>query len=132
METKMAKKQLHVVEVAYRATIEEQDDPIVWLCHAMRGAGAELDLLLCGNAIGYGVRRQGVPPVALGARHQTRAPDLAGDLARLLAKRVAGYYVEEDAAERGIDGAALLDGLVPVSRAKLPNLFAGYDQVHRW
>jgi hypothetical protein len=128
----MAKKQLHVVEVAYRATVEEQDDPVVWLCHAMRGAGAELDLLLCGNAVTYGVREQGVAPLALGPRRQARAPDLAGDLARLLGRQVAGYYVEEDAAERGIDAAALLDGLVPISRAKLANLFAGYDLVHRW
>jgi hypothetical protein len=128
----MSKKQLHVVEVAYRATIEEQDDPIVWLCHAMRGAGARLDLLLCGNAVGYGIRKQGVPPLELGPRKQARTPDLAGDLARLLGRQVAGYYVEEDAAERGIDGSALIDGLVPISRAKLANLFAGYDQVHRW
>jgi hypothetical protein len=128
----MAKKQLHVVEIAYRATLEEQDDPIVWLCHAMRGAGAELDLLLCGNAVAYGVREQGVAPLGFGARRQTRTPDLAGDVAKLLGRQVAGYYVEEDAAERGIDAAALLEGLVPVSRAKLANLFARYDQVHRW
>jgi hypothetical protein len=128
----MPKKQLHVVEVAYRATLEEQDDPIVWLCHAMRGAGAELDVLLAGNAVAYGVREQGVAPLVLGPRRQTRAPDLAGDLVRLLGKRVAAYYVEEDAAERGIDAAALLDGLTPVSRAKLATLFGCYDQVHRW
>jgi hypothetical protein len=128
----MAKKQLHVVEVAYRATIEEQDDPVVWLCHAMRGAGAELDLLLCGNAVAYGVREQGVAPLGFGARRQTRAPDLSGDLARLLGRGVTAYYVEEDLAERGIESGALLDGLAPVSRAKLAHLFAAYDQVHRW
>ena len=38
----MSKRQLHIVDGAYRATLEEQDDPVVWLCHAMRGAGAEL------------------------------------------------------------------------------------------
>jgi hypothetical protein len=128
----MAKKQLHVIEGAYRATLEEQDDTIVWLCHAMRGAGAELDVLLAANAVGYGVPRQGVPPLAFGSRRQKHAPDLAGDLARLLAKRVTGYYLEEDAAERGLGAGDLLDTLVPVSRAKLATLFAGYAQVHRW
>jgi hypothetical protein len=128
----MNKKQLHVVDVAYRATLEEQDDPVIWLCHAMRGAGSALDLLLCGNAVAYGVRGQGVAPLEIGTRRQKRAPDLTGDLTRLLARQVACYYVEEDAAERGIDSRSLLDGLVGVPRAKLPTLFAGYDQVHRW
>jgi hypothetical protein len=128
----MQKKQLHVVEVAYRATLEEQDDPIVWLCHAMRGAGAEIDLLLAGNAVSYGVRGQRVAPLEIGARRQQRAPDLAGDLERLMARRVACHYVEEDAAERGIEPGSLLGGLVPVSRAKLATLFGHYDQVHRW
>ena len=54
----MSKRLLHIVESAYRATLEEQDDPVVWLCHAMRGAGAALDLLLQGNAVAYGVREQ--------------------------------------------------------------------------
>ena len=128
----MSKKQLHVVDVAYRATLEEQDDPIVWLCHALRGAGAELDLVLSGNAVAYGVREQRVAPLEIGRRHQKHAPDLTGDLTRLLTRQVACYYVEEDAAERGIEPESLLDGVVPLSRAKLATLFAGYDQVHRW
>jgi hypothetical protein len=128
----MNKKLLHIVESAYRATLEEQDDPVVWLCHAMRGAGAELDLLLQGNAVSYGVRTQEVEPLQFGSRRQKHASHLAGDLTSLLGKRVACYYLEEDAAERGIEASELLEGLVPVSRAKLAMLFAGYDQVHRW
>jgi hypothetical protein len=128
----MSRKQLHVIDGAYRATLEEQDDTVVWLCHALRGAGAELDLVLSGNAVGYGVRAQQVQPLAFGERRQKHAPDLAGDLAGLLARRVTGYYVEEDAAERGIEAGTLLEGLVPISRAKLATLFSGYDQIHRW
>jgi hypothetical protein len=128
----MSKKQLHLVEVAYRATLEEQDDPIVWLCHALRGAGSQLDLVLAGNAVAYGVRGQETPPLQVGSRRQKHAPDLGGDLKRLMARQVACHYVEEDAAERGIGSGSLLEGLVPVSRAKLATLFAGYDQVHRW
>lgn len=128
----MSKKQLHIVDVAYRATLEEQDDPVVWLCHALHGAGASIALLLTGNAVAYGVRTQGVGPLAFGARQQQRAPDLTGDLTRLLAKQVACYYVEDDALERGIEPEGMLDGLVGIARDKLPSLFAGYDQIHRW
>jgi hypothetical protein len=128
----MSKRQLHIVHSAYRATLEEQDDTIVWLCHALRGAGAELDLLLEGNAVAYGLRSQEVTPLAFGDRRQRHAPDLAGDLTSLLAKQVRGIYVEEDAAERGIAPDQLLEGLAPISRAKLAGLFAHYEQVHRW
>jgi hypothetical protein len=128
----MNRKQLHIVENAYRATLEEQDDPVVWLCHALRGAGAELDLLLQGNAVSYGVRAQQVEPLQFGERRQRHAPDLAGDLTGLLSKRVACFYLEEDAVERGIDADELVDGLVGVPRAKLALLFARYDQIHRW
>ena len=128
----MPKKVLHVVGTAYRATLEEQDDPVIWLCHVMRGTGAELALLLEGNAVSYGVRAQQVAPLEFGARRQQHAPDLGGDLAALLGKSVACFYLEEDATERGIAAHELIDGLASISRAKLPLLFARYDQVHRW
>jgi hypothetical protein len=128
----MSKRVLHIVDGAYRATLEEQDDPVVWLCRAMRSAGGELDLLLHGNAVVYGVRAQEVEPLVFGERRQRHAPDLAGELEGFLGQEASCFYVEEDPVERGIAPDELLDGLVPVSRAKLAELFSGYDQVHRW
>ena len=128
----MAKRILNIVSSAWRATLEEQDDTIVWLTHAMRGAEAQVAVLLAENAVGYAARAQDASGLAFGARKQTNPPRLADDLAKLAGKQVRVYYVGEDAAERGIDAGELIDGVEPVERAKLPRLFAEFDQVLRW
>ena len=37
-------KTLQIVDTAYRATLEEQEDTVLWLTHVLRGAGAELTM----------------------------------------------------------------------------------------
>lgn len=125
-------KVLNVIETAYRATLEEQDDTIVWLSHALKGAGAELDVLLRANAANYAVKAQSVVPLAFGERQQKSAPHIADDITGLIGKGVAVYVVEEDLADRGIESEELLDGLKTLSGKQMPKLFAGYDQVWHW
>lgn len=125
-------KALNIVETAYRATLEEQDDPVVWITHAMKGAGADLGLLLRGNAVNYAVKAQRVDPLSFGARTQKSTPRLAEDVRGLIGKGVEVYIVKEDLTDRGLEGEELIAGLKTVRRAELPGLLEAHDQVWHW
>ena len=125
-------KVLQIVESAYRATIEEQDDTILWLTQAMRNAGAELDVLLRANAVNYAIAGQDASGLAFGDWTQTQPPNIPDDVARLIGKGVAIYAVAEDLAERGLGDARMVDGVERIGRAALPRLMGGYDQIWHW
>lgn len=128
----MAKKILQIVESAYRATLEEQDDTVVWISHAMKGSGGDLGVLLRGNAVNYAVRGQDASGLSFGERKQTQPPRLDDDLAKLMEKGVDVYLVEEDLAERGLERTDLIPGPRTVKRDGLPALLDSYDQVWHW
>src|SRR2546423_1837279 len=125
-------KVLNIVEAAYRGTLEEQDDTIVWICHAMKGAGADIDVLLRGNAVNYAVKAQDASGLSFGGQEQTQPPRIAGDLNKLQGKGAKIYVLEDAFRERGIEPSDLIDGLDFVPRSKLALLFAGYEQVWHW
>jgi sulfur relay (sulfurtransferase) DsrF/TusC family protein len=125
-------KVLQIIETAYRATIEEQDDTVVWITHAMKGAGGDLDVLLRGNAVNYALRGQDAAGLAFGEWRQTQPPRLADDIAGLIGKGVDVYYVQDDAVARGISESALVEDLKPLARNGLAALFGTYDQVWHW
>lgn len=125
-------KVLNIVETAYRATLEEQDDPVVWILHAMKGAGAEHGVVLSGNAVNYAVMAQGVPPLMFGDKVQKHAPRIAEQVAGLVAKGVEVMVVRECLQARGIDEEELMDGLTMIQQAALPKVINGYDQVWHW
>jgi sulfur relay (sulfurtransferase) DsrF/TusC family protein len=128
----MAKKILQIVENAYRATLEEQDDPVLWLATSLRGNGVDLDVLLRGNAVNYLVQAQDASGLQLGERRQTQPPRLADDVRRLLDKGVTVYYVEDDVRRRGLERAELIERAQPVAAHALPELIADYQQVWQW
>jgi sulfur relay (sulfurtransferase) DsrF/TusC family protein len=128
----MPRKVLNVIESAYRATLEEQDDTVVWITHAMKGAGADLHVLLRGNAVNYLVKGQDASGLQFGERKQTQPPRIGDDVAKLMEKGVDVWFVEDDAAERGLERTELLAGAKPVSRAGLAKLFDSYDQIWHW
>ena len=125
-------KALNVIGTAYRGTLEEQDDTIVWITHAMKGAGADLDVLLRASAVNYASKTQEVPPLSFGDRTQKNAPHIAKDVSGLIGKGIAVYVIDEDVAERGIADGDLIEGLTRIKRAEVPKLLDGYDHVWSW
>lgn len=125
-------KILNVIESAYRATSEEQDDTIVWISHALKGAGADLAVLLRGNAVNYAVGEQATPALTFGDWTQSHPPALAKDIQSLIDKGASVYLVRDDAGERGLEGTELLPGVTPIARTGLPALFDQFDAVWHW
>ena len=129
----MTKKSLNVVESAYRAVMEEQDDTILWLLAAMQGAGGAHTVVLRGNAVNYAVAGQGAPGLTVGDWKQTQAPRMDRDVTDLIENRkIPVYVVEEDLAERGIASDELVSGVKLLSRRALPKLFAEYEIISHW
>jgi sulfur relay (sulfurtransferase) DsrF/TusC family protein len=128
----MGLKVLNIVESAYRATIEEQDDTILWTSSALKGAGADVDVLLRGNAVNYGVRGQDASGLQFGTRKQTHPPQIEDDLQRLMDLGAKVYVTTDDAAERGLERTDLIGGLEPISRSRIAKLCADYDQIWHW
>ncbi|MDD9939689.1 MAG: DsrE family protein [Myxococcales bacterium] len=128
----MATKTLNIIESAYRATLEEQDDTIVWISSALRGASAEVDVLLEGSAVNYAVRGQDATGLALGTWQQSQPPRLDHDIKNLMDKGAAVFFVADDAAERGIERTDMVDGVQPIARRDMAQLFSGYGRIWRW
>ncbi len=128
----MAKKILNLIETAYRGTLEEQDDPVIWLTHVLKGNAAEVGVLLRGNAVNYAVRGQDASGLSFGDRIQSQPPRIDSDVVALSKKGVPVFFVEEDALERGIQRGDLIEGVQPLGRAGVAQLFESYDQVWHW
>jgi len=129
----MAKKTLNIVETAYRAVMEEQDDTILWLLAAMQGAGADHTVVLRGNAVNYAVAGQGAPGLTIGGWNQTQAPRMDNDVVDLITKRkIPVFVIEEDLVTRGIERGELVADVELLSSKMLANRMAEYEIVMHW
>ncbi len=128
----MSTKHLVILDTAYRANLEEQDDPVLWLTHSLRRAGADLDLLLRGNAVNYGVKTQDASGLVFGDCPQSQPPRIARDVRALADEGVRVFYVDEDARERGIARDELIDEVEPVSNRAVSRLFESYTGIWQW
>ena len=98
----------------------------------MKNAGAELALLLRGNAVNYLVEGQDAGGLVFGEWEQTQPPRIASDLAALAAKNVEIWYIAEDVADRGIERNQLIAGAQPVGCENLAELLDRYHRIWYW
>ena len=125
-------KILNIVETAFRGTIEEQDDTVIWTVHAMKNSGQQATVLLRGNIVCHAVTGQDASGLQIRGTHQTNPVDLAGDLSKLMAAGVEVFVVAEDAADRGLAPAELVDGVQSVDRAGVAALCDAHEAVWHW
>ncbi len=125
-------KILSIVETAYRATVEEQDDTVLWLTGALKNAGADISVLLSGNAVNYLVKGQDASGLSIGPVKLGNAPRIDEDVERLRQKGVTVYAIREDARDRGLDPGRVLPGIEFISRADVASVIERHDQVWYW
>ena len=125
-------KILSIVERAYHGTIEEQDDTILWLSHMFKNAGADISILLRGNAVNYAVMGQDASGLSFGAVKIEVPPTLDKDVAALVAAQIPTYVVQEDLDDRGIRREELADGLKIISRQEVADLYDSHDSIWHW
>jgi len=128
----MAQRILSIVGTAYRGTVEEQDDTILWLTHMLKTGGLDITVLLRTSAVNYAVRGQDAAGLHFGAATVEHPPALDTDLAGLMDHGVPVLYVEDDAAALGLGADRMIDGVEAVPMRDVAELCGGFEQVWHW
>ncbi len=125
-------KILSIVETAYRATAEEQDDTILWLTHMLKNAGSDISILLRANAVNYAAKGQDASGLRFGEMTMTHPPEIDKDVSKMIEKGIPVFIVEEDVQERGLADDDLITGIQKLERKAIPEPIDQYEQVWHW
>jgi sulfur relay (sulfurtransferase) DsrF/TusC family protein len=122
---------LSIIDSAYRATIEEQDDTAVWFRHAMKNGGADVAILLRGDAVNYAAVDQDAKGLRFGNR-TVKGSDMVRDIKAVIEKKISLYVVADDLMERGIPASQLIPGIEQIQRSGIAKLIDSHDHILSW
>ena len=125
-------KILSIAERAYHGTIEEQDDTVLWMSHILKNAGADISLLLRGNAVNYTVLGQDASGLSFGGEKMEVGPKLDRDVAEIIKAGIPTYVVREDLEDRGISQNEIAQGVKLVGRSEVADLYESHDAIWHW
>lgn len=124
---------LCICDQGYRASIEEQDDTVVWMANMLQRADdTSAALLLRGSAVNYAFKGQQSVGVTFGDWKQSHPANFPRDLAKFTDDGGVVYALSEDVESHGLSGDDLIDGIKQVRRNAVANLVAEYDLVSFW
>src|SRR5688572_14378288 len=110
---------LNVIETAYRAAPAQPGEGVLSVAAALQNAGADVSVLLRGNAVNYIVRTN-------------RPPGIGEDVEKLRDKGATVYAVREDARDRGLDPGRIVAGIEFISRADVADVIEKHDLIWYW
>lgn len=125
-------KYLSVIDGAYRASMEEQDDAGLWFTGAVKNAGLECDILLTGNAVNYAVKDHSSEPLSFGGGVIPHPMNPNVDIERMAENGVHFFMVQDDVAERGIQADEVMPSIEAISRDQLSSFVDQYDGIWHW
>ncbi len=125
-------KILSIAERAYHGTIEEQGDTLLGFTHNLKKAGADISLLLRGNAVNYTVVGQDASGLSFGGQKMEVGPKIDRDVAEIVKAGISAYVVREDLEDRGIRQDQIAQGVKVVSRSQLAELYDFHDAIWHW
>jgi len=128
----MSKKVLSVIDTAYRACQEEQDDAGLWFSSAVNNSGVDMAILLTGNAVNYAVKGHTTTPLSVGGGTVPHPFDPGQDIERLAEKGINFFLIREDAEERGIESEQMTGAVEAIPRSNLAKLVDSYDAIWHW
>jgi hypothetical protein len=124
---------LCICDQGYRASVEEQDDTVIWLTHMLqKEENFQTALLLRGSAVNYANKAQKSVGVTFGSWVQQNPADFPRDIARYRAEGGRVQAVRADHNARGLSDADLIEGIQVIDKRQIAGLVSEFENVSFW